>query len=90
MRTRCYSDYLAHALELCEHWPNLRLVFAGAIKEKADKVNNPRELVVGLPLERLLIETDGHTSENHSEAKLPILATYRHGNVSDMAAYRNR
>ena len=65
MRTRCYSDYLAHALELCEHWPNLRLVFAGAItfKEKADKVNNPRELVVGLPLERLLIETDGHTSD---------------------------
>mmetsp|Transcript_27955 Transcript_27955/g.61655 ORF Transcript_27955/g.61655 Transcript_27955/m.61655 type:complete len:385 (-) Transcript_27955:65-1219(-) len=68
----CYSDSLKHALELCEYWPNLRIGFTGAITFKDAKgkggqkgkigrgtQDHCRELIEGIPLERLLIETDG-------------------------------
>jgi TatD DNase family protein len=74
----CFSDSLAHAMDLCKRWPNLRIGFSGAItfrdrgkgKGKGKAVNKGqdeekkgeehcRELVQGIPLERLLIETDG-------------------------------
>jgi len=61
----CYSDSLQHALTLCDGWPNLRIGFTGAItfqdkrKGLGKGVQHLKELVCGLPLERLLIETDG-------------------------------
>jgi len=67
----CYSDSLRHARELCDGWPNLRIGFTGAItfrdkpgkgagkgREKKGEAHC-EELVRGLPLERLLVETDG-------------------------------
>lgn len=71
----CYSDSLATARQLCEQWPQLRIGFTGAItfrdrgkppanvgkggvvEQKGEK--HCEELICGLPLERLLIETDG-------------------------------
>eukprot|EP00746_Dinoflagellata_sp_MGD_P025384 gnl/MRDRNA2_/MRDRNA2_159635_c0_seq1.p1 gnl/MRDRNA2_/MRDRNA2_159635_c0~~gnl/MRDRNA2_/MRDRNA2_159635_c0_seq1.p1 ORF type:complete len:421 (+),score=77.36 gnl/MRDRNA2_/MRDRNA2_159635_c0_seq1:42-1265(+) len=71
----CFSDSVEHALELCDHWPNLRIGFTGAItfrdnpakgkskgkggveEKKGEK--HCMELVKGIPLERMLIETDG-------------------------------
>ncbi|CAK9096504.1 unnamed protein product [Durusdinium trenchii] len=71
----CFSDSLAYAEELMAHWQNLRIGFTGAItfrdsergkggkskgKAKVKKgEEHCRELVQGLPLQRLLIETDG-------------------------------
>lgn len=75
MHIHCYSDSLEHAKELCARWPRLRIGFTGAItfrdspgkggkKGKGGEVEKKgeahcRALVQGLPLERLLIETDG-------------------------------
>lgn len=69
----CYGDSLENALALCENWPRLRIGFTGAVtfkdrsaqqKGKGGLVEKKgqahcEELVRGLPLERLLIETDG-------------------------------
>lgn len=70
----CYSDSLEHARQLCSGWPNLRIGFTGAITfrdrgkasgkgkggvEEKKGERHCEELVRGLPLERLLIETDG-------------------------------
>lgn len=63
----CFSDSLQYAQELLARWPKLRIGFTGAItfqdgkaKGKGGKVKRGgmehcRELVQGLPLDRLLI-----------------------------------
>lgn len=70
----CFGDSLEHAQELISHYPRLRIGFTGAItfsdppgKGKGKRKGNEakkgqehcRELIQGLPLDRLLIETDG-------------------------------
>ncbi|CAJ1367067.1 unnamed protein product, partial [Effrenium voratum] len=73
IHVHCFSDSLPYAEELMALYPNLRIGFTGAItfrdppnagkgkaKGKAKKgEEHCRNLVQGLPLERLLIETDG-------------------------------
>jgi len=68
----CYGDSLDHAKQLCDRWPNLRLGFTGSITfrdkpkgkgkggliEKKGEAHS-RELISGLPVDRLLLETDG-------------------------------
>eukprot|EP00928_Gymnodinium_smaydae_P079121 TRINITY_DN63135_c0_g1_i1.p1 TRINITY_DN63135_c0_g1~~TRINITY_DN63135_c0_g1_i1.p1 ORF type:complete len:433 (-),score=59.35 TRINITY_DN63135_c0_g1_i1:141-1439(-) len=57
----CYSDSLRLALELCSGWKNLRVGFTGGITfgDRSPKGVAQEQLVKGIPLERLLIETDG-------------------------------
>jgi len=68
VHVHCFSGSLECAFRLCERWPNLRIGLTGVITFRRrrrpnsaalDFVENYREIVQGLPLERLLIETDG-------------------------------
>ncbi|CAE8616444.1 unnamed protein product [Polarella glacialis] len=55
----CYSGSLEHAQRLCDHFPRLRLGFTGALTFGGKRGAQLAALVTSLPLERLLLETDG-------------------------------
>jgi TatD DNase family protein len=53
----CYTDSLDFALKLLKEWENLYLGFSGVITFKS--AHQLRQVVQSVPLEKLLIETDG-------------------------------